>query len=431
MVEYFIKLRSTFDKFDTNHSETIDRRELFKCLQELDLSLPTTIAQKLIKRFAKDLSREIDFRDFTQMTLFLQKLKREFNNVDVDKNKYLDASEIQAVLRALDIQITVVEADLFLKLLNIDNLAGLNFEQFVDLLFKYNEHGKTIAEEARKLRRETREKAFLRPITMPKLESEKVKKVINQMAAKVIEECKASGKKWEDPDFPASNASLFPFEPNRLHTVHSWKRPDEISPNAVLISDGTQQGDVKQGSLGNCWFLSSLCVVAQAGEAFIDELFVNKYPEYGFYQCRFFKNGEWKIVMIDDRIPTNSKGKISFASCRDPNEFWVPLLEKAYAKLHGNYGATDSGNICDALVDLCGESSETVEIEPSEKFWNLLKNNMTESYLMGCSISDLNSSAEEPTPLGLLKNHAYGVLEVIDRDDIKLVRVRNPYVPIL
>jgi hypothetical protein len=32
-----------------------------------------------------------------------------------------------------------------------------------------------------------------------------------------------------------------------------------------------------------------------------------------------------------------------FSSCRESNETWLPLLEKAYAKAHGDYQAIDGG----------------------------------------------------------------------------------------
>jgi hypothetical protein len=32
-----------------------------------------------------------------------------------------------------------------------------------------------------------------------------------------------------------------------------------------------------------------------------------------------------------------------FAQCADENETWLPLLEKAYAKAHGDYSAIEGG----------------------------------------------------------------------------------------
>ena len=39
---------------------------------------------------------------------------------------------------------------------------------------------------------------------------------------------------------------------------------------------------------------------------------------------------------------TGSKA-LYFAQCRSENETWLPLLEKAYAKAHGDYTAIDGG----------------------------------------------------------------------------------------
>jgi hypothetical protein len=84
------------------------------------------------------------------------------------------------------------------------------------------------------------------------------------------------------------------------------------------------------------------------------------------------------------------------------NEFWVPIIEKAYAKVHGSYEAIESGNICDGLVDLTGEVSEAVDIMKNDHFWAIMMDNQRESYLMGCASARSDRGVEEASPLGIL-----------------------------
>ncbi len=66
----------------------------------------------------------------------------------------------------------------------------------------------------------------------------------------------------------------------------------------------------------------------------------DKFKNFGIYVCVFYKNCSLVYVVIDDRIPVfASNGNIVFGKCKDPDELWVPLIEKAYAKLHGCYKA--------------------------------------------------------------------------------------------
>ena len=47
-----------------------------------------------------------------------------------------------------------------------------------------------------------------------------------------------------------------------------------------------------------------------------------------------------------------------YSHCKEPNEFWLPIIEKAYAKIHGSYKKLHGGAMTEALVDLTGGVSE-------------------------------------------------------------------------
>lgn len=43
-----------------------------------------------------------------------------------------------------------------------------------------------------------------------------------------------------------------------------------------------------------------------------------------------------------------------YASCEDSNETWLPLLEKAYAKVHGDFAAIEYGWAGEGVEDMSG-----------------------------------------------------------------------------
>ena len=46
-----------------------------------------------------------------------------------------------------------------------------------------------------------------------------------------------------------------------------WMRPEEFcAEDPEFINEGASANDVKQGRIGNCWFISALSVLACRGE---------------------------------------------------------------------------------------------------------------------------------------------------------------------
>ena len=142
----------------------------------------------------------------------------------------------------------------------------------------------------------------------------------------------------------------------------------------------------------------------------------------------FFKDGKWKCITIDKYLPVNNQNKLIFAKCEDENEFWVPLAEKAFAKLHGSYFQLIGGHTHEALVDLTGGVGYQIKIKSnmynSIELWEKLNKCNEDEYLMGASISSNTTNESEFKGTGLLTGHAYGLLKCVEINKIKLIHLR-------
>lgn len=68
---------------------------------------------------------------------------------------------------------------------------------------------------------------------------------------------------WTDPDFGPADESLYrQGETEGKFGEVVWRRVSEITPNAVLFKDGIDPGDINQGELGDCYFLSVISSMA-------------------------------------------------------------------------------------------------------------------------------------------------------------------------
>ncbi|KAB1279079.1 Calpain-10 [Camelus dromedarius] len=142
---------------------------------------------------------------------------------------------------------------------------------------------------------------------------------------------------FRDAAFPASDSSLFSSFSTPLAQFReeiTWRRPQEICATPRLFADNPQEGQVKQGLLGDCWFLCA-CAALQKSQHLRDQV---PAAARGLYRL--------------------AEGRLCFSRCQREDVFWLPLLEKVYAKVHGSYEHLWAGQVADALVDLTGGLAE-------------------------------------------------------------------------
>lgn len=152
----------------------------------------------------------------------------------------------------------------------------------------------------------------------------------------------------------------------------SVHRIDWIFDKPSFTVDSYSSSDVKQGSNGDCWFIAAVATIC-SNPTLMDKVCIAKdadCQECGVYGFVFHRDGEWIWTVVDDNLyvryqdfdaygdihdPTGAKERkykkahqtgsdaLYFASCADQNETWLPLLEKAYAKAHGDFAAISGG----------------------------------------------------------------------------------------
>ena len=108
---------------------------------------------------------------------------------------------------------------------------------------------------------------------------------------------------------------------------------------------------------------------------------------------------------------TGSKA-LFFGQCKDQNETWVPLLEKAYAKAHGDYGSLSGGWTGEGLEDLSGGvTTERLisDILDLDGFWENELSKVNQEFLFGCSIGRLDGGYGQRN--GIREGHAYVVMD--------------------
>ncbi|KAL8952671.1 MAG: hypothetical protein Q9222_001439 [Ikaeria aurantiellina] len=283
----------------------------------------------------------------------------------------------------------------------------------------------------------------------------------------ISRECRRVNLKYRDPHFDIE----FDLKRNRRDcldslngsgsdlTPKSVKRVPDIFDEPVFFKEGATANDVRQGFNGDCWFLSALCAISNK-KNLVDRVCVHRDEKVGVYGFVFHRDGEWIQTIIDDKLyliaadwyestddkrtwedvrrsdpeeeyrKANQTGSRSlcFAQCSDQNETWLPLLEKAFAKAHGDYSSIDGGFTGEAIEDLTGGVTTellTTDILDTDQFWSEQLLKVNDEFLFGCATGRFDKW--QGSMDGDATVHAYSVQQAVEMKGERLLRIRNPW----
>ncbi|KAF4736506.1 hypothetical protein FOZ62_024721, partial [Perkinsus olseni] len=244
-----------------------------------------------------------------------------------------------------------------------------------------------------------------------------------------------------------------------------WLRPVDIRDDVTMEIGGTpwevirgepSPDDIRQGALGNCWFVGALSLLAQKPK--LVESILSSSREYnpvGAYVVRLCRDGVWHNVIVDDTFPCTRLGTLAYTKAAR-RQLWVPLIEKAAAKLFGCYEALNSGTISEAMslftgypttreilfrspewlarkneelkasgADMTAEEEWQSELEV---LWARLLTSHEAGYLLGLACAPtFKHTRADLKDKGLQAPHAYSVMDVREVGENRLLLLRNPW----
>jgi hypothetical protein len=295
---------------------------------------------------------------------------------------------------------------------------------------------------------------------------------------RIVRECHRTNEKFTDPDFDIEGDE---GNNNCLHGLTKWYKKDDkaevddsgasnYNPGSIhridwifekpaFTVDGFSSSDVQQGANGDCWFLAAVATIC-SNPSLMHKVCVERDEECGIYGFVFHRDGEWIWTVVDDNLYLRNKDfdalgdqydasgikerkwkrneqtgsdSLYFASCADQNETWLPLLEKAYAKVHGDYDAIAGGWSGEGVEDMTGGVTTklvTNRILSKRRLWNELLE-VNKQFLFSAS-SPGTYGDDSIARKGLTLQHAYSLLKAVEEEDEdgkkhRLVLIRNPW----
>ncbi|CAI2325832.1 unnamed protein product [Caenorhabditis sp. 36 PRJEB53466] len=262
---------------------------------------------------------------------------------------------------------------------------------------------------------------------------------------KVVEYCKNTNTTFIDKDFPHTRRSYYSARQEFLWFLENlsislylsekvtWTRPVlnpmisrdfHFKPWSVM--DAPTPSEIVQRVLPDCGLIAALMSIAMHPEIVGALMPRKELSEYGVYQVRLCVDGEWKRILVDDWFPRFVVGLKGVFSNR--NQLWPCLVEKAAAKLCGTYHALYGfdGGVAFQWITGAPTTSYNWYVRPEivANLWDILHSSSLHAFPMTCGSQHVVLDEESS---GICPGHMYSLLDALEVDGLRLVRIRNTF----
>ncbi len=189
-----------------------------------------------------------------------------------------------------------------------------------------------------------------------------------------------------------------------------------------LFADGPEHNDIRQGSVGDCYFLACLASMSDSDPNVIRQM-VTALGD-GTYAVRFFRGGQASYLRLDADLPVYSGSSLSYAKLTPDGETWVAIVEKAYC--HFRYGQNSYASISGGWMSTVFQEMTN---RPTTTMWTGGSQASLASFIISALDSGhaatLGSYGNAPSPI--VGSHAYMLKSIEFVEGEAIVTVYNPW----
>lgn len=188
-----------------------------------------------------------------------------------------------------------------------------------------------------------------------------------------------------------------------------------------LWGTGPVAGDINQGDVGDCYFMSSLAAFAGEQPAFLEQSAVDMGD--GTYVVQFMNGNAPAFIRVSNAVSTWGGGSYVYARPGADGDLWGVILEKAYADFRtgaNTYASLNSGWMGDVYAAFGVNSSAFFPSSMSASaFFTMVSNDLAN----GKEVT-LGTSGSPPLLVG---DHAYTLISATMVNGVATYVVRNPW----